>query len=59
MKKRALIINEKAIDDNLLSLLNELQQMGYARSDGFLYYEDSDKEAISTIFAKYGKTFLE
>ena len=59
MEKRAIVINENAVDESILNLLDELVQKGYAHSDGYLYYEDSDKEVISAIFAKPGKAFLE
>ena len=59
MEKRAICINERDIDENILNLLNELETKGYAHNDGYLYYEDSDKAIIAEIFSKYGKLFLE
>lgn len=59
MYKKELCIDSTKIDQQIIGLLKELQEKGFIHNDGYLYYEEYDKEELSAIFSKYGKLFLE
>lgn len=58
MIKKIISIDMKKVNENMLRLLSELESKGYTK-DGYLVYEESDKREISSIYSKYGYTFLE
>ena len=57
MNKRAIVIDLNKVDENMLNLIKELEQKGYFHKDGYLYYEDFEKEVIEGLFSKYGLVF--
>ncbi len=59
MNKKTISADLNKVDEKVIGLLKELQERGFVTNDGFLFYDDSDKESIAGIFSKYGKSFLE
>lgn len=58
MKKLIISIDKDKVNESMLKLLSELEYKGYAK-DGYLVYEESEKDVISAIFRKYGYSFCE
>ena len=57
MYKISFALNGKVVSSQAIELIKELEDKGFLHNDGFLYYEESDKECLSEIFSKYGKSF--
>lgn len=58
-QKKVICVDLNNVDEQVIGLLKELQERGFATNDGILFYDNSDKEIIARIFSKYGKLFLE
>ena len=58
MAKKIITVDMKKVNEKMLRLLSELQSKGYTK-DGYLVYDESDKEDVYNIYSKYGVVFLE